>query len=111
MTKQNDLKSGYLNDDELEVFCTENRHKFEICAKCKFWRPVESPGWYESKEMRKIGVPPFIEYKGECRKHSPIMMDVPGVTEGNPTTPWWPETSWNDSCGDFQIERDKFLDD
>lgn len=90
----------YLNAEQLADFC----NKYDAtskCRLCRFWEPHEPPNWTWPEYLKKTGHDGYIQFRGECRKRSPTI-------SGNGDTEW-PNTYWNDWCGDHQQVIDHCL--
>jgi|GEM_PF-4858032 len=92
----------YLNDEELKAFIDKEDGQNK-CGRCLFWCPYEPPNW------RRIGGESarFLHYRGDCRRHAPVIVNV---KDCEPTTGWWPETDWDDWCGDFETDSSSLFD-
>ena len=103
------MTERYITGKELADFITRAwdfvancRHKSACCA-CAFWVPYDDPS---------VSPPDRIipKWTGECRRFSPTFPSESLLKEGGgllePGEGVWPETSWNEWCGEFA--RDEF---
>ena len=83
----------YLSDAQLDEL--RSTLDAECCAKCRFWCTYEPPNW------RKVSTEKaFVSYQGDCKRHAPRVV---GESETGVDGPIWPETCYNDWCGDFEM--------
>lgn len=92
----------YLTEEETEEFL-KKECKPGTCSHCRWWYPEEPP------ERHHIE---FINYEGECRRHSPqhLLVDIEskrnrdsGTLGNTANSAIWPDTDYYDFCGDYEL--------
>lgn len=97
-----DKHGSFLDPDELQDFRDKLNERAECCAKCRYWKPFQTPAWYQSEIMAEDETPAIVEFDGICRRYPPH----PG--EGEESI--FPETGWKDWCGEFFRDHKKLAD-
>jgi hypothetical protein len=93
-------KLGQFMTDAQDAKFREAFSEISCCANCRFWDEVEDPSWDKNSSL--LLQEPRPHYCGECRRRAPVILHpLPDEYELEPHVPWWPETMYNDFCGEF----------